>query len=308
MSSPAPTLSVVIACRNEAELLPLQLAALRDQQRDGWVDTVVVDDGSTDGTHRTAEQHGEGLPGFRVVRIPPRGRPAALNAGISATQGDCVVFVDGDDEVAPGYLAAMRAALVDHPFVAGRIDHTTLNPDWLTGTRPPEQSTGLCHEPQQPWPVAGGGTLAVRREVLEAVGGFDDEVTYVQDSDLCWRIAMAGVRLTFVPDAVLRYRYRRTARQTFTQARRYGRGGVLLEYRYGSRPSILRIARRSLRLVLLARHLPWFARPEVRVATGFRAGHLVGWLEAAGAPRRLFPDAALRRIVASDTQGSPHPT
>ena len=297
MTDPHPTLSVVISCRNEAALLPRQLAALRRQEVAGWVDTVVVDDGSTDGTARVAATHGDGLPGFAVVEQVPQGRSPALNAGVAATRGEAIVFVDGDDEVAAGYLAALQAALAVHPFVASRLDHDTLNPDWLRGTRPPEQSTGLCHEPQTPWPVAGGGTLAVRRDVLDAVGGFDEAMVYAQDSDLCWRLALAGKRLTFVPDAVLHYRYRRSARAVFDQARRYGRGGVALDHRYGRPASLARIGRRTLRLVSLARRLPWFADPSVRAATAFQAGHLVGWLEAAVRPRRFLPSAALEPVV-----------
>lgn len=293
MRLPAPSLSVVIACRNEAELLPRQLAALRAQDVPGWVDTIVVDDGSTDGTHRVAEAHGHGLPGFGVVRTPPRNRSAALNAGAAASTGDAVVFVDGDDEVAPGYLAALQAALVEHPFVAARLDHESLNPPWLQASRVPQQEVTLPREPQTVWPVAGGGTLAVRREALEAVGGFDESMPYAQDTDLCLRLALTGVGLVLVPEAVLRYRYRPTARAIFGQARRYGRGGVALDHRFGTGRSVVRIGKRLLGLAALALRLPWCGNRAVRGATAFRAGLLVGWLEAAIWPRRFFAPATL---------------
>ena len=275
-----PTLSVVISCRNEARWLPSMLASLHRQQIDGWVDTIVVDDGSTDGTHEVAAQAGAGLPGLRILRTEPVNRAAAANAGLAASVGEAVVFLDGDDEVAPGYLAALRAALADHDFVAARIDHQALNTSWQRAARPPEQSTELRSEPGVAWPVAGGGTIAVRRDVLTAVDGFDEGLVDAQDTDLCWRLAGRGVELTFVPDAVLRYRYRETARQVFGQARHYGRGRAVLEHRYGPRPSRLTLPRRAVKLGLQVLVVPFCVRRSLRFATAFRAGILLGWIEA----------------------------
>lgn len=302
VTSGEPSISVVIACRNEAALLPRQLAALRAQEVQGWVDTIVVDDGSTDDTHRVAEAHGRRLPGFRVVRTSPRNRAAALNAGAAGSTGEAVVFVDGDDEVAPGHLASLRAALAGSPFVAACLDHETLNPPWLRGVRPHEQIDGLRTELPLSFPVAIGATLAVRREVMAAVGGFDESLSSAEDTDFCWRLALAGVSLEPVPEAVLRYRYRPTVRGQFDQARRYGRGGIALEHRYRCPPSAVMIGGRFLRLVALVGALPTLRDRSVRAATAFQAGLLVGWLEAALRPRRYFPRAALEPVIRATDQ------
>ena len=300
-----PSLSVVITCRNEAEHLPRQLRALRDQEVEGWVDTVVVDDGSVDDTHRVAEAHGRGLPGFRVIRTPPRNGGAGRNTGAACSRGEALVFIDGDDEVAPGYLAALQAALVDHRFVAARLDHEALNPPWLATSRDPRQVDRLPTEPQAPWPVAGGGTLAVRRDFFEAVGGFEEALPYPQDTDLCLRLALTGVTLAFVPEAVLRRRYRPTVWRVFVQARGYGRGGVALDHRYGGGRSPARIGMRLARLLSLALRLPWFRDRSVRALTAFRAGLLIGWLEAALRPHRFFPPAVLEPVSAEHARAGP---
>ena len=300
-----PSLSVVITCRNEAEFLPRQLEALRDQEVDGWVDTIVVDDGSVDGTHRVAEAHGQGLPGFRVIRTPARNGGAGRNTGVACSRGEALVFLDGDDEVAPGYLAALQAALVDHPFVAARLDSETLNPPWLAASREARQVDRLPTEPQAPWPVAGGGTLAARREVLEAVGGFDEALPCPQDTDLCLRIALTGVTLTFIPEAVLRRRCRPTVGKLFVQARGYGRGGVALDHRYAAGRSPARIGMRLVRLLSLALSLPWCGARSVRARTAFRAGLLIGWLEAALRPHRFFPSVALEPVRAERARVGP---
>jgi glycosyltransferase involved in cell wall biosynthesis len=286
---------VVLGCRNEAEHLPQQLEALAAQRSDGWIDTVVVDDGSTDGTAAVAEAFADRLPGLRVVRTPPLGRASALNTGIAQSRGEAIVMVDGDDEVAPGYLQAMRSALAEHPAVAGRIDHEALNPSWMHGVRSTDQSTGLTAAPQHAAPVGGGGTLGVWRSALEQVHGYDESVIYSQDSDLCWQLWHAGTRLTWVPDAVLRYRHRTTVRATFAQSRRYGRGNALLDLRWDHASSPWVVAKRVLRLVAVVRRAPWWGDRNVRVASAFEAGLRFGWLEGRLAPRRLFSAEAMRR-------------
>jgi glycosyltransferase involved in cell wall biosynthesis len=293
----SPTLSVLICCRDEAELLPLQLSALAGQEVEGWIETIIVDDGSTDGTHTEAEAHGRGLPGLQVIRRPPTNHATALNVGIGASTGEAIVLLDGDDEVAPGYLAAFRRALTRHPFVAATRDQQALNPPWMWGSRPQRQLNELGYEPQLPWPVAGTGTLGLRREVIAAVGGFDEALGYAEDTDLCWRIAQQGIALVLVPEAVLHYRLRPTAHQTFSQARGYGRGGALLDYRFGAGPSPKRVAKRMVGLAAVALRLPFCVRRSVRVATAFRAGNLVGWLEAALRPLWFFPAEVLVPVV-----------
>ena len=202
-------LSVIVPCRNEARFLPNQLSALANQEYRGWWEVLVADNGSTDGTREVAESFAARLPGLRVVGAGQRrGRSWACNVGVEEAAGNAVVFVDADDEVAPGYLSAIAAALIDHPFVACRLDCEALNPEWVRPSRRSPQATGL-----QEWhllPMALGGSLGMRRDVFLALGGFVKEMDYAEDVDLCWRAQLSGVPLTFAPDAVIRYRYRHT--------------------------------------------------------------------------------------------------
>ncbi len=304
MAGATPSLSVVIACRDEAEFLPLQLAALRAQEVTGWIDTIVVDDGSTDGTPDIAEAHGHGLPGFQVLRTPAASKATAGNIGIAASTGAAIVFLDGDDEVAPGYLAALQHALIEHPFVAAAVDHDTLNPTWTPATRLDEQVTAVRHDPARPSPVAMGATLAARRDVLDAVGGFDESMVRAEDTDLCCRLVLHGVPVTFAPGAVLRYRYRPTAHQTYRQWRGYGRGNAVLDRRFGPGPrprlrQVARIGARTVYLLAQGRYLPRFADPSVRRETARRAGFLVGWLQGAVTPHRDQQTPEARRAMAA---------
>lgn len=99
--------SVVIPARNEADRLPDLLASLRAQTRPPD-EVVVVDDQSSDSTAAVAASS----PGTVVVSTPPlptgwSGKPWACTAGVAASQGDVLVFLDADVTLAPEALASL---------------------------------------------------------------------------------------------------------------------------------------------------------------------------------------------------------
>jgi glycosyltransferase involved in cell wall biosynthesis len=104
---PAPicgaTFSVVIPCRNDAELLDRCLNSFAAQLRPAD-EIIVVDNGSTDHTRQVALRHGA-----RVVDEPRRGITWATKAGFDAAVGDILVRVDADVHVAPDYLQKLQA-------------------------------------------------------------------------------------------------------------------------------------------------------------------------------------------------------
>ena len=87
---------------------------------------------------------------------------------------------------------------------------------------------GLIYYSDSFLPLAASGTLAVRRSLHEAVGGFDESfVRGGEDEDYCWRIQqLTGGSLQLVPDAILHYRYRTDLRAMFLQARDFGAAEV----------------------------------------------------------------------------------
>ncbi len=70
-------------------------------------------------------------------------------------------------------------------------------------------------------PYTPSCTLAVRRELLERTGGFDETMQCGEDIDFCWRTAREGAPIVFVPAAVIEYRLRASVRAAFRQAVRY---------------------------------------------------------------------------------------
>jgi len=123
-----PLVSVIIPCYNYGRFLAQALDSVCTQDYPA-VEIVVVDDGSTDDTAAVAARY----PEVVYVPQPNQGLSAARNAGIRASRGDYLVFLDADDWLLPGALAANAAHLRPRPdaaFAAGA--HTFAYPNGQT--------------------------------------------------------------------------------------------------------------------------------------------------------------------------------
>lgn len=280
-------LSVVIPCLNAAGLIPVQLAALAEQSWDGEWEVIVADNGSTDRSREVVTAYQDRLPDLRVIDASDRrGQAHARNLGAAAATGDAFLFVDADDEVAPGWLTAMGRALEVHEFVACRYDNEKLNPPWVQRTHLNPQKDGLTGYDYPPFLLhAGGGGLGVRREVHEAVDGFDETLPALEDTDYCWRVQLMGYSFHFVPDAVVHIRHRHDLGSIYRQGVSYGKHNVLIYKRYqplgmprlGWLPGLLRWAKLILKtpLMLLTRE----GRARWMWQLGWRVGRIKGCLE-----------------------------
>ena len=228
-------LSVVIPCYNAEDTIGAQLEALAAQH---WVrpwEAIVVDNRSTDASAAVIEQYTRRLPHFRMIAASARqGQPYALNVGIAASTGDAIAMCDADDVVGAGWVAAMGEALSTCDFVAGRMETQRLNPEWVyasIGNHP--QLVGLQTSSYPPYlPHAGSGNLGIRRAVHDKVGGFNEEFPYLLDTEYCIRVQLAGVKLHYVPEAVVHLRYRPTLKGIYAQTRNWSQYEVRLFSQY----------------------------------------------------------------------------
>lgn len=227
-------LSVIIPCYNAEDTIAIQLEALASQRWSEPWEIIVADNRSTDESMSIVEQYKRRLPNLRIVDASARrGQPFALNVGAQDAAGDALAFCDADDEVGVGWLVAMGDALSYQDFVACRFDIEKLNPPSMRNTRRNPQPNGIQAYVYPPYlPHAGGGSLGVKRHLHEAIGGFDESLPILHDTDYCWRLQLAGTELHFVQDAVTHIRYRDSLSGTYRQARGYGEYNVLLYKRY----------------------------------------------------------------------------
>jgi glycosyltransferase involved in cell wall biosynthesis len=183
--SAAPSVSVVIPTferrRSVIEAVRSALAQTR-----GDVEVIVVDDGSTDGT---AAAVGAIDGRVKVARRPNGGPAAARNTGIRQARAPVLAFLDSDDRWQPRHLEEVLGLLASHSAaVLACTDVAGLGDDSL------KRSVGLMQA--APAVLLGGllytSAVAVRREVVEAVGGFDAQLRVAEDSDLWCRLSLEG--------------------------------------------------------------------------------------------------------------------
>jgi glycosyltransferase involved in cell wall biosynthesis len=288
--APRPDLTVILCVHNGAATMRRQLDALAAQQWHGTWEVLVVDNRSTDATSTIAGERAATDSRFRVVAAPDRaGLSHARNVGVANSAAPAVAFVDHDDEVAPGWLAAMGDALRDHPVVACRLEWDELGAP--AGTR---AAGGFQHhgiEDYLGFPVATGAS-GWQRWLWDALGGNDESLTHTgEDFDMSIRAYLEhGVVPTFEPSAVYRVSRRGDRRSTFRQARAYGRSSVTLYRRYGQG----RVDRRAeVRSALktwawLARHVLDLREPQAGARWARRAGIRAGRLEQSLRLRTLW--------------------
>ena len=257
--------------------IAVQLEALARQQVDEPWELIVADNGCTDRTLEIVETFRDRIERLRVVEA--RGRRCAahaLNIGVQEAHGDRLLFCDADDEVAPGWVGAMAAALSRGDFVTSKLTVDELNEPWVLEARGPSlMLEGLMLLPFSPHitigPTAGMG---VRRAVHEAVGGFDESVTTTAHR-LLHPGAADRSEARVHPGSCRPLPVPRGPDATFKQANRYAHDFALLQKRYAEeRPGFLRWLLKHWRPVLVA--LPRLYRKGVRGRLAWLLGYQFG--------------------------------
>jgi|DewCreStandDraft_1066081.scaffolds.fasta_scaffold00108_99 GT2 family glycosyltransferase len=187
-------------------------------------ETIVVDNGSTDGS---LELLRERFPWVRLIANPRNlGFAPALNQAIRASTTRYIAALNNDAIPYPDWLCrlvevaeqdshigscASRMVFDSHPHLiqsagiamncAGIAwDRHVGEPDRTAPDAPPEEVFG-----------ASGGAALYRRAMLDEIGLFDERFgSYLEDVDLAWRARLAGWRCLYVPAAVVRHAHSAT--------------------------------------------------------------------------------------------------
>jgi len=291
-------LSIVIPCKNVSAVIGDQLAALSRQKWQGSWEVIVADNGSTDNTAAVVWHYQKDLPSLRWVNASGRpGAAHARNSGVVAARGRSVAFCDADDEVGFGWLSAMASGLDRHPFVAARIETAKLNPPEIADTVRNPQGDGLQRVEYPPHlNHASGSSLGIMRDAHDAIGGFDEELLYLEDTDYCFRAQLNGIPLQFLPEAVVHYRFRNRHQALFNQARHWGQYNVLMYKRYRQHMRLANPWKRHLsRWYALVRRAPQLLQRENRLPWMKTLGTQVGLLQ--GAIRYRVPPVAIWLVL-----------
>lgn len=260
----APFLSVILPNFNGETLLPTVIGALVAQRFSDF-EVIVVDDASTDGSVAWLEEH---APHVRlVVNRSNRGFVASCNSGADIARGKVLVFLNSDTEPDAGWTEALATAVCTLPR-AGILASKLLlfdRRDTLHSAGDGMGMDGIPHN-RGVWEVdrgqydtqtavfgGCGGAVAYRRELWQALGGFDESFwMYLEDADFAFRAQLLGWDAAFVPEARVYHHLSATG------------GGALASY-YVGRNTIWLIAKNMPRAILM-RRLPQVIGAQLRIA------------------------------------------
>ncbi len=213
---------MVVLNYNGRALLPdclRSLAALRTPAR-----LVVADNGSSDGSLAEVRRQ---FPAVETLDLGQNlGFAAGYNAAIRQVDNPWLVLLNNDATLAPDWIERLLSWAAEHP-AAGILGGKLLFQPGAPGTPPMIQSAGASFTDagtafeigwgtadrgqfDQPRPVGAvpGAAMLIRREVFQALGGFDASYgAYLEDVDLCWRAWLSGREVHYVPGALAHHQY-----------------------------------------------------------------------------------------------------
>jgi glycosyltransferase involved in cell wall biosynthesis len=191
-----PLVSVIIPIYNGERYLAEALDSVAAQDYDA-IETIVVDNGSTDGGPALAAARG-----ITVLHLDQRGAGAARNAGVDRARGEILAFLDQDDVWLPAKLRRQVEMLAAHPdriCIAQQayfIEPGHEKPAWFGKEH-------LLHQDHAGWAPS---CLAVRRETFERVGRFDESLQHGSDVDWHARASHLGIAVERPPETLVRRR------------------------------------------------------------------------------------------------------
>lgn len=216
--NPERTVAAVIPSWNSLALLPRCLGSLREQGIE--IETLVVDNGSTDGTVAYLER--EGVPHLSLPQNV--GFARAMNLGAARVRAEAVLALNADTVVEPGAVAALLEALAADATLGGvqprilQLEEGERDPQrarlysagqgLLPDGRAVELGAGEEQSPRwleqrEVFGVCGAACL-LRRELFDALGGYDERYfAFYEDVDLNVRARVADWRFSYLPDAVV---------------------------------------------------------------------------------------------------------
>jgi glycosyltransferase involved in cell wall biosynthesis len=207
-------LSVVVITRNEGEELRRTVENLEDTLPEGG-EIVVVDDGSTDGS---ADHLAKRRSRVRLKRGKGLGVARARNWGARESRGAVVVFADAHIRVERLWWRPLMEVLED-PKVGGaapavtHLKTTSYRGYGLRLTGPELDVRWLTKRGGGPAavPILPGCLLAMRREVFDATGGWDEGMLLRGgvDNEGCVRFWLFGYELMIVPEVLVRHQFRK---------------------------------------------------------------------------------------------------
>lgn len=207
MSTPAPRISVMMPVYNTASYIAQAVKSVLDQSMRDF-ELVIIDDGSTDGSDAIVRSLAASDSRMRFTARGNVGAVQTRNEILAQCRGQYLAVLDSDDIALPDRLAQQTKFLDQNPdvvAVGGSFDLIDGKGRKLTTLNPPTEDAEI-----QQRLLAGHCSLChscgmIRREAMQAVGGYDTHFMFAQDLDLWLRLGEHG-KLANLKETVVSFR------------------------------------------------------------------------------------------------------
>ena len=184
-----PLVTIILPVFNQEETISLCILSLVHQTYPK-TELIVVEDGSTDGTLKLLERMVKDQS-FNIIHTKHIGRSSTRNLGLQFSRGEIVVFAEGDAVYDQNYVLSCLEYF-DNTEVGGVFV-------WMQVYKPKTWLQKCFYLERQIWlqNYKPFSAWVYRKEVLEEVGGFDQNLNCAEDQDLAIRITEKGYRIAF---------------------------------------------------------------------------------------------------------------
>ena len=205
-----PLVSVCIPCHNAA---PYVGAALDSVLAQTWkhLEIIVVNDGSTDGSAEVLERYKD--LGVRVIHQDNCGQCAAANRAFAESTGDYIKFFDADDLLSPEMIERQMERLSGRTDAVASSEWGRFHGDLSTFKSNPqsvwrnmESTEWLAEAWRDARPMMQCALWLIPRPILVQCGGWDEELSLINDFEFFSRVLCHSKEVLFTPGAVLHYR------------------------------------------------------------------------------------------------------
>lgn len=234
-----PGVTILVAAYNEETGICATLESIARLNYPGPVETLIINDGSTD---QTVEQYKRMAPklrqwtttSYRLLNFKKnRGKASALNSGLAAAQHELVCTIDADSRLRPSSLSEIVERYLSDPPGTGAVAGAVLvrnsrasiltaaqEWDYFHGIAAVKRMQSMYHGTL----VAQGAFSLYEKAVLKKVGGWPSCVG--EDIVLTWAMLAEGYRIGYAEDAIVFTDAPSTFRQFYHQRKRWSRGLV----------------------------------------------------------------------------------
>lgn len=268
MTTPTPTISVVVPCYNSGWSVGDTLLSIRAQTF-GDFEILLIDDGSTEDLTAALAPH-RADPRLRVIRQENRGLAGARNRGLAEARAPFVAFIDADDLWHPAFLERALTALEAEPSASFAFapcfhfdqENRYLNRSTWTGMRPRHDVIGLASTN-----VVGNGSAALFRiGDIRAVGGFDETMrargaSGAEDWKLCILMAERGTPV-MLTEQLVGYRLVTSSMSQGDPARQMRACEMVIADLAPRLPQVPAVAWRNARIMTAGWLVPAYCRAE----------------------------------------------